>query len=151
MGDRSPPGSGFTLIELLLVLVIIGIGTSLSILAMRDPAQAQLQGDATRLAGLLEGARAASRAQDTALRWRVEETGFRFEGQAGGPWPDRWLHEGIQAQVLGASELVLGPEPVLAAQAVQLGHQQAPERQIWVASDGVRPFEVLSTSPQLQR
>lgn len=147
----SPPASGFTLIELLLVLVIISIGTSLSLLALRDPAQDQLQGEATRLAGLLEGARAASRAQDAPLRWHVEGAGFRFEGQAGGPWPDRWLHKDIEAQVLGASELILGPEPVLAAQAVLLGHKLAPERRVWVATDGVRPFEVLPIRPALQR
>jgi general secretion pathway protein H len=154
-GVKSPRERGFTLIELLLVLVIIAIGTSLSLLALRDPAQAQLQGEATRLAGLLEGARAASRAQDTPLLWRVEGAGFRFEGlvpfPSGGPWPERWLHEDIQAQVLGGSELVLGPEPVLAAQAVLLGHRQTPERRIWVATDGVRPFEVLPIRPELQR
>ena len=152
---RPPLACGFTLIELLLVLVIISIGTSLSLLALRDPTQAQLQGDATRLAGLLEGARAASRAQDMPLLWRVEEAGFRFEGSvpfpSGGPWPEHWLHEDTQAQVLGGSELVLGPEPVLAAQAVLLGHRQAPERRVWVATDGVRPFEVLPIRPELQR
>jgi general secretion pathway protein H len=154
-GVKPPRERGFTLIELLLVLVIIAIGTSLSLLALRDPAQAQLQGDATRLAGLLEGARAASRAQDTPLLWRVEAAGFRFEGSvpfpSGGPWPDRWLHGDTQAQVLGGSELVLGPEPVLAAQAVLMGHKLAPERRVWVATDGVRPFEVLPIRPELQR
>jgi general secretion pathway protein H len=53
--------------------------------------------------------------------------------------------------VLGGSELVLGPEPVLAAQAVLLGHKLAPERRVWVATDGVRPFEVLPIRPELQR
>lgn len=148
---QSPPAFGLTLLELLLVLLIIGIGTSLSLLALRDPAQAQLQSEATRLAGLLEGARAASQAQDVPLRWRVEGAGFRFVGQAGGPWPDRWLHVEIEAQVLGGSELVLGPEPVLAAQAVLLGHRLVPERRVWVASDGVRPFAVLPIRPELQR
>ena len=36
-------------------------------------------------------------------------------------------------------------------QAVLLGHRQAPERRIWVATDGVRPFEVLPIRPELQR
>jgi hypothetical protein len=57
----------------------------------------------------------------------------------------------IEAQVLGGSELVLGPEPVLAAQAVLLGHRLVPERRVWVASDGVRPFAVLPIRPELQR
>lgn len=149
--ERPPLSRGLTLIELMVVLLIIGIGTSVAILALRDPGQAQLQDDATRLAALLEGARAASRAQDAALRWRTDGAGFRFEGQAGGPWPDRWLHQGTVAQVLGASELVLGPEPVIAAQSVLLARQQAPGQQVWVATDGVRPFEVLASSPAPQR
>lgn len=150
-GVQAPRLSGLTLMELLWVLVIIGIISSLSVLALREPAQGQLQDEATRLAGLLEGARAASRAQDAPLRWRVEGAGFRFEGQAGGPWPDRWLHQDIEAQVVGGSELILGPEPVLPAQTVLLGHKRARELRIWVATDGVRPFEVLPVRPELKR
>lgn len=67
-GLAVPRPSGLTLIELLLVLMIIGMVTGLSLQALRDPVQAQLQSEATRLAGLLEGARAASRAQDGPLR-----------------------------------------------------------------------------------
>jgi len=40
---------------------------------------------------------------------------------------------------------------VLAAQAVLLGHKLASERRVWVATDGVRPFELLPIRPALQR
>jgi hypothetical protein len=32
-----------------------------------------------------------------------------------------------------------------------MGHKLAPERRVWVATDGVRPFEVLPIRPELQR
>lgn len=139
---------GLTLIELMVVLLIVGIATAVTLLALPDSPQAQLQADASRLAALLESARAASRAQDEALRWQVNEAGFRFEGRAGGPWPNQWLHADTQAQVIGARELLLGPEPVIGAQAVALHHRRRPESRLWVGTDGVRPFEVLSAEPR---
>ena len=139
---------GLTLVELMVVLLIIGIATALTLLALPDSPQAQLQADASRLVALLESARAASRAQDEALRWQVNDAGFRFEGRAGGPWPNQWLHADTQAQVIGARELLLGPEPVIGAQAVALTHRRRPESRLWVGTDGVRPFEVLSAEPR---
>ena len=139
---------GLTLIELMVVLLIVGIATAVTLLALPDSPQAQLQADASRLVALLESARAASRAQDEALRWQVNDAGFRFEGRAGGPWPSQWLHADTQAQVIGARELLLGPEPVIGAQAVALHHRRRPESRLWVGTDGVRPFEVLSAEPR---
>lgn len=139
---------GLTLIELMVVLLIVGIATAVTLLALPDSPQAQLQADASRLVALLESARAASRAQDEALRWQVNDAGFRFEGRAGGPWPNQWLHADTQAQVIGARELLLGPEPVIGAQAVALTHRRRPESRLWVGTDGVRPFEVLGAEPR---
>jgi general secretion pathway protein H len=138
---------GLTLVELMVVLLIIGIATALTLLALPDSPQSQLQADASRLVALLESARAASRAQDEALRWRVDDAGFRFEGRAGGPWPSQWLHVDTQARVIGGSELLLGPEPVIGAQSVALSHRRRPESPIWVGTDGVRPFQVMSVQP----
>ena len=138
---------GLTLVELMVVLLIIGIATALTLLALPDSPQSQLQADASRLVALLESARAASRAQDEALRWRVDDAGFRFEGRAGGPWPNQWLHADIQARVIGGKELLLGPEPVIGAQVVALNHRRRPESPLWVGTDGVRPFQVISTQP----
>jgi general secretion pathway protein H len=138
---------GLTLVELMVVLLIIGIATALTVLALPDSPQTQLQADASRLVALLESARAASRAQDEALRWRVDDTGFRFEGRAGGPWPNQWLHADTQARVVGGTELLLGPEPVIGAQSVALSHRRRPESLLWVATDGVRPFQLMSAPP----
>lgn len=139
---------GLTLIELLLVLMIIGLVTALAVPALRDPASSRLKNEAARLVNLLEGGRAASRAYDEALGWQVREGGFRFLGQAGGPWPTNWLHPETEAQVLGAEGLELGPEPMIAAQAVLLRHRQRPDLLLWVRTDGVRPFEVSATPMQ---
>jgi len=138
---------GLTLVELMVVLLIIGIATALTVLALPESPQTQLQADASRLVALLESARAASRAQDEALRWRVDGAGFRFEGRAGGPWPTQWLHADTQAHVIGGRELLLGPEPVIAAQSVALSHRRQPESPLWIGTDGVRPFQIMSAPP----
>jgi general secretion pathway protein H len=139
---------GLTLIELLLVLTVMGLVMALALPALRDPAQSGLREDALRLATLLEGARAASRAYDETMTWQVRESGFGFGGQAVRFMPTHWLHADTEAQVLGSASLVLGPEPVIAAQTVRLHHRQRPELSLWVHTDGVRPFEVLLTPPQ---
>jgi general secretion pathway protein H len=138
---------GLTLIELLLVLTIVGLSAALAIPALRDPAATQLREEADRLAHLLEGARAASRAYDEAMAWRVEPAGFRFIGQAGGPWPTNWLHPHTEATIRSAQDVELGPEPVIAPQAILLRHRQRAELSLWVRTDGVRPFEVVLATP----
>ena len=110
---------------------------ALTLMALPESPQAQLQADASRLVALLESARAASRAQDEALRWQVNNAGFRFEGRAGGPWPNQWLHADTQAQVIGARELLLGPEPVIGAQRIAL---LLGDRRLVLATDGLGPF-----------
>lgn len=135
-----------TLLELLVVLSIVAIATVAVVWSLRDPVLGQLQQEAARLAALLEGGRADSRARNQALRWRVQGSGFQFEGEFGGPWPDRWLFESTQAQVKGADSIVLGPEPVIGPQAVMLMHTLHSDRRLWVSTDGARPFEVR-TSP----
>lgn len=139
---------GLTLIELLLVLTVIGLAMALALPALRDPAQSGLRDDAFRLANLLEGARAASRTFDETVTWQVQEAGFRLGGRTGTPQTTPWLHPDTEARVLGSASLELGPEPVIAAQTVQLRHRQRPELSLWVHTDGVRPFEVLLTPPQ---
>jgi general secretion pathway protein H len=136
--------SGLTLIELLVVLALIGVVTVGVRPALRDPAQAKLREEADRLAALLESGRAASRAHEQTLLWQVQAEGFRFEGLAGGPWPTQWLYAGTQAQVAGTGPLELGPEPIIAAQAVRLYLRPPAREEIWIGSDGVEPFAVRS-------
>lgn len=138
--------AGFTLIELMVVVAIVAIATGLVSIALRDGAQNQLDQEAARLAALLEGARAEARATGIPVRWtpiidddaRPGGAHFRFVGlPAASGLPDRWLQEGVTAEVIGAKSLVLGPEPVIGAQRVVL---QFEDRRAVIATDGLGPF-----------
>src|SRR5947208_7924800 len=81
---------GFTLIELMVVMAVIAIATAVASLALRDPAASRLEQEATRLASLLESARAEARASGVAARWeplseQADGSGFRFVGLAANP------------------------------------------------------------------
>lgn len=57
-------------------------------------------------------------------------------------WPVRWLHEGTQAEVIGAPRLLLGPEPLIPPQRLRL---RRGEQQLILATDGLGAFRVEST------
>ena len=137
-GSDTP--AGFTLIELLVVVAIIAIGSAGVTFAVRDPAATQLDRAALRLASLLEAGRAQSRATGQPLRWRAVDDGFRFEGPLVTDLPDHWLAAGVQ--VRGNPVLVLGPEPLIGAQSVSLSSVAAADREVRIATDGLRPFTV---------
>jgi general secretion pathway protein H len=131
---------GFTLIELLVVVAIVAIATLGVSFALRDSQGSQLERDAQRLAALLESARAQSRASGVPVRWSVTDGGFRFDGLPPGALPDKWLSP--ETQVQGNATLVLGPEPIIGRQEVVLAQANAPQRQLRVSTDGLRPFQV---------
>lgn len=132
---------GFTLLELLVVVAIIAVATAGVSFALRDSAATQLEREALRLAAVLEAARAQSRGSGVAVRWRAVEGGFRIEGLPEQAAPQQqWLSTGTM--VAGNGVLVLGPEPIIAPQAVVLTSSAAPERFLRVATDGLRPFSV---------
>lgn len=144
---------GFTLLELMVVLVIVAMATTAVSLALRDDGATRLEREGLRLTALLESARAQSRTSGLPVVWRSLPQGFEFIGlptRAGagsltGPRP--WLSQDTQAQVLqppGAQTLVLGPEPLIAAQRVMLVQG---ERRITLGTDGLSPFAVLAPTP----
>lgn len=160
----SPPRSstaqgGFTLLELLIVVAVIALASGLSILALRDPASQRLEQEAARLAALLDAARLESRTSGQAVSWQpiaTPQADFRFEpplAVMGGPstpggntaarsvdaWPTQWLHPGVQAEVIGAPRLVLGPEPLLPPQRVRL---RLAGQELVLASDGLGGFRM---------
>ncbi len=151
---RVEPGNerGVTLLELLVVITVMALATAGVGLAIRGGPSAQLEREADRLVALLEAGRAASRASGSAVRWIVTNEGFRFEGVAPESLPERWLAPGVQAQFSGsqassgqaaaAAALLLGPEPVIGAQQVQLMHADAPGQVLRISTDGLRPFAV---------
>lgn len=146
---------GFTLLELMIVVAIIGLATAGVSLALRDSDSTQLEREALRLSALLESARAQSRTSGVPVLWR--SNGGRFEFIGASPAPDtadslaaprEWLSPQTRAlitQPAGATVLVLGPEPLIAAQ--QLTLMQG-ERRLNLGTDGLAPFAVLQNGEQ---
>ena len=144
--------AGFTLLELLVVIAIIAMATAGVGLALRDSGQVTLDREADRLSALLESARAQSRTSGTVVFWRPTPQGpraFVFDGLPPGTLPSDWLAEGISAQLATADgrplpALQLGPEPIIAPQQVLLTSDTLPVRTLRIATDGLRPFAVVS-------
>ncbi len=142
--------AGFTLIELLIVVVLIAVASTVASLALRDPSATQLDQEAGRLVALLESARAEARASGLAVRWlpraatapgQPEGEGFRFVGlPAKLGLPERWLTSGVSAEVVGAREVLLGPEPLIGAQRIVL---RLDDRRVTLATDGIGPFVLM--------
>jgi len=139
------PSRGFTLLELLVVVAIIAIASAGVSFALRDSAATQLEREAQRLAALLESARAQSRSSGQPVRWVAVEGGFRFEGVPQGALPDHWLAG--TTQVVGPASLLLGPEPIIPRQSVELASSAQPGRSLRIATDGLRPFAVAAEAP----
>ena len=138
--------SGFTLIELLVVVALIAIATATVSLSLRDAGAAQLEREGERLAALFETARAEARASGVAVRWRLvsSDTGdqFAFEGLPEKiSLPRRWQADSVQAQIEGAAQVQLGPEPLIGAQRVMLSMGS---QRVLVATDGLAPFTVTA-------
>ncbi len=131
---------GFTLLELMVVVAIIAMASAGVGFAMRDSVQTGLEREAQRLAMLLESARAQSRSSGVAVRWRITENGFRFEGLPPSSLPHNWLSTDIAVHAHAA--LLLGPEPLIGPQDVALSSVQQPNRVLHVVTDGLRPFKV---------
>ena len=156
---RTPtlaPGNrarGFTLVELLVVLVLIALSAGVASLALRDPAASRLDREAARLVALLEAGRAEARANGVAVRFElsgadVPGQAFRFIGLPPRiDMPVHWLHEGVQAHIVGARALGLGPEPLIGAQRIEL---RLDERLLTLATDGLAPFRLLEANEAAQ-
>ena len=125
-----------------MVIAIIALATAGVAFALRDGSQTQLEREAERLAALLDGARAQSRASGVPVRWRPTAQGFVFDGLPPGALPTGWLAPGVL--VAGDAVLRLGPEPLIGAQQVLLYSAARPDRALRVATDGLRPFAVAA-------
>jgi general secretion pathway protein H len=157
---------GLTLLELLVVLAIIGFGMAGVSLAMRDSRQTQLEREAQRLNAQLEAARAQSRTSGVALIWRTTADGYAITSAVAGSGlatrQEMWLNPNTQAQVNTRAAnpgnvVVLGPEPIITPASITLSvspepgstansaqMQQLPAlQQLRIATDGLRPFQVV--------
>ena len=146
MGARGRFGlktqRGFTLIELMVVLTIVALGTALVSLSLPDGDQRALARDGARLAALLESARAQSRVAGVPVHWRATASGFAFDGlpATAPPLPTGWLD--ARTRALGNAPVTLGPDPIIAAQAIVLQRAGSATPPLRVATDGLRPFSV---------
>ena len=137
--------AGFTLLELMVVVAVIAIAAAGVSFAVRDASAVSLDREAQRLAALLEAGRAKSRLSGQPVRWVATEDAFRFEGLAEQSLPHQWL--AADTRVVGRAVLVLGPEPIIGAQAVVLTSAEHPGRSLRIATDGLRPFTVATERP----
>lgn len=144
------PQRGFTLLELLVVVSLVALATAGVGLALPDPAATQLEREAQRVTALLEAGRAQARSTGVAVIWQTDAQGFVLDGQH-----RTWLTPGTQARVTSptpantrnggnTTRLVLGPEPLMAAQELQL---RLGERSVWLDTDGLRPFAPRADGP----
>jgi general secretion pathway protein H len=144
---------GFTLLELMVVIAIIALASTAVSLSLPDGDSDRLETEALRLSALLESARAQSRTSGVPVYWRVTAEGFEFAGlsnrkEAPNPLAGMrtWLQAGTQAAIVlpaGSASLVLGPEPLITAQQVQL---QLGNQSLVLATDGLGPFGVTTTA-----
>ncbi len=80
------------------------------------------------------------------MRWHPTDSGFTFEGVPPDTLPQQWLVE--TTQVRGAGMLLLGPEPIIGKQEVELVSTALPGRSLRIATDGLRPFGVTAGDAQ---
>ncbi len=129
----------------MVVIAMIAITTAVVSLALPDPSTARLEKEAARLIALLESARAQARSNGLTVMWLPKSSGDQMDYQFLGLPPKetpslQWMEREVRAEVVGASSIVLGPEPVVGPQSIvlRLGAQQ-----IVVSTDGLSPFDVV--------
>ena len=78
------------------------------------------------------------------VRWRSSPRGFRFDGLDDEKWRGQWLDS--DTLVPSEAVLLLGPEPVIGPQSLELGTRRNPELRLRLTTDGLRPFVVQPSS-----
>ena len=89
--------------------------------------------------------RAQARAQGVPVVWQTSNAGthFEFAGLPPPGLPRTWLNTTTRA--VSGMRVILGPEPLIEPQALALSSTHAPGKNLWVVTDGLRPFKVQST------
>ena len=127
---------GFTLVELMVVMAIVAMVAAGAVWALPAPAQQQLEREAQALIARLEVARAQARSSGQMVQAHIGPQGLQLHTAGhNAPAAHAWQYAGHSADPV---QLVLGPEPIIAAQSVWL--RGAEGRSLRIATDGVRPF-----------
>ena len=132
---------GFSLLELMLVVAIIAICSAAVMLNLPDPRNTALQMEAQRLAAVLDAAHAQARTTGLPVRWRPVNGGFVMESGGRQGAPQTWQTPQVSARSTQADgTLILGAEPVMAAQTVRLWLLDQPQTSVEISTDGLHPF-----------
>lgn len=136
---------GLTLLETLLVMVILGLASSMVMWSLRAPEATVLEREAMALAARLEAARTMARAEGRRIEWRLEDSGYAFSGLAQDgaaaqrELEDRYRWSRPEIRVEGASSLSLPPEVLIPPSEITLVLSQA---RAVIHTDGWTPFRV---------
>ena len=146
-----PVHHGFTLLELIVVVAIMALATAGVSLALRDPDATALEREAERLGAVLEAGRSKSRATGLQVRWQATPQGYVLMMPSGNTEkavgnPTIWLNPNVVAS--SNVPVVLGPEPIIAAQSISLSLQS---RSLVIATDGLRPFALQGSDAATSR
>ena len=130
----------------MVVVLLVAIATGITSLSLRDSSQSKLEEEGARLSALLESARTQSRIVGTDVRWQPTKDGGGFEFLGLPPLattqlPNHWLDSETHADIVGAPQILLGPEPLLPPQRVVL---HLGDHEIAVGTDGLAPFQVVT-------
>ena len=130
----------------MVVVLLVAIATGITSLSLRDASQSKLEEEGARLSALLESARTQSRIVGTDVRWQPANDGsggFQFIGLpqlATEQLPTHWLDSDTHANIVGAPQILLGPEPLLPQQRVVL---HLGDHELAVGTDGLSPFQII--------
>jgi general secretion pathway protein H len=144
--------SGFTLIELLIVLVIMAVAIGGVLLSLPNNKADLLNQDAQRLVAIMEAARSQSQASGAPVKLSITKSGYVLHGIViGGPiasayyWKTPRLVAGLLKK--DASSITLGPDDIIGAQGISLALPTDGGMELYVATNGLAPFEVYRIKP----
>lgn len=120
-----------------MVVSIVALASSGVGFALQDNASQQIEQEGQRLAAMLEIARAQSRRTGQPWVWTIKTTGFSINQT-----DQTWLNPNTQAKLKTGPSIVLGPEPLIEPQSIQL---QLNEHVRWVTTNGLKPFTLSQT------
>jgi type II secretion system protein H len=143
---RGTLDRGFTLIELLVVLVIISVGLSVAVIALRPDSRTVVREEGDRLATLLGLASEESGVNGMPLAWVATENGYEFQAREltdqGPDWTvirgDDLLHPRRLPTGTTIRSILVDGQPLAFGQRVPLGNGATHDFSVELAVDEAR-------------